>query len=262
MRKLAVAALLLLAACPPPKPVARPYPAPSADELLQAMRKRSSAIRSLRADTKVDHLGQGGQRVKVAVALLLARGGKLRMEAESPMGGALATLTSDGTSFALLDVRNNRFLAGPAKACNVARLIQIALEPDDIVEALTGGAPIAEGSAPAGVSWDPAGREVLELRTPDGGREVIKLDARDRSWDVVAAERTDGAGKVLWRLSHEKFSDHGGVRLPERTNLEQPPTGSDARIKFRDVEPNITPPANIFTLAPPSGIAVQQADCP
>src|SRR5437667_12500731 len=134
MRKLAVASLVLLAACPPPKPVARPYPAPSAEELMAAIRKRSAAIHSLRADTKVDHMGQGGQRVKVTVALLVARGGKLRMEAESPMGGALATLTSDGASFALLDVRNNRFLAGPAKACNVARLIQLALEPDAVVE--------------------------------------------------------------------------------------------------------------------------------
>ena len=56
--------------------------------------------------------------------LLLARGGKLRIEADSPLGGALATLTSDGQQFSLLDVRDNRFLTGPAKACNVARLIR------------------------------------------------------------------------------------------------------------------------------------------
>jgi outer membrane lipoprotein-sorting protein len=257
----ALAALLLLAACPPPRLAERPYGAPSADELVAALHKRSSAIRSLRADTKVDHLGQGGERVKVTVQMLLARGGKLRMEAESPMGGALATLTSDGEKFALLDARANRFLEGPANACNVARLIRIALAPDDVVEVLTGGAPL-EGQ-PAGVSWDPAGREVLELHTPDGGREIVKLDARNRVWDVLSAERTDAGGHVLWKLSHEKFSDRGGgIRLPERTDLTQPPTGSDARIRFREVEVNATPPDHIFELAPPQGVKVELAVCP
>jgi outer membrane lipoprotein-sorting protein len=255
-----VLALLTLAACPPPKPVERPYPPPSPEELIAAIKKRSQAIQSLRADTKVDHMGNGGQRVKVNVPLLVARGGKLRMEAESPMGGALATLTSDGEKFALLDVRANRFLTGPAKACNVARLIQIALEPDDIVEALTGGVPLVEGTA--SVTWDRGGREVLTIAAPDGGREVIKLDARGRTWDVLEADRFDAKNNVLWRLVHDKFSDQGGVRFPERTTVEQPPTGSDARIKFKDVEVNVKPPDGIFDLQPPPGITPQFANCP
>jgi outer membrane lipoprotein-sorting protein len=254
-------ALVLLAGCPPMKPVERPYAPPSAAELVAAMRARDAHIQSLRADTKVDHMGQGGQRVKVTVALLVARGGKLHMEAESPMGGALATLVSDGQKFALLDARQNRFLTGPANACNVARLIQLALEPDAVVEVLMGGAPL--DGEPAGVSWDPlhGGREVLELRTPDGGRELIKLDARERRWDVVSAERTDAGGRVLWRVTHEDFHDVGGVRLPERTVVEEPPIKSDARIKFREQELNAPPPPRIFELAPPDGIAPQFVDC-
>src|SRR5262249_24609565 len=122
----------LLGGCAPP-PVNRPYPPPSARELLDALRDRARQLRSLRADGKVDHMGEGGQRVKLSMAMLLERGGKLRLEANSPFGGALATLVSDGSEFALLDVRQNRFLIGPALPCNVARLIRIELPPDDVV---------------------------------------------------------------------------------------------------------------------------------
>src|SRR5262245_2587201 len=107
---------LFLCGCPPSH-VERPYPPPSAAQLLEALRARAGKLQSLRAQTKIDHLGEGGQRIKVKVGMLLERGGKLRLEAESPFGGALATLVSDGARFALLDVRHNRFLVGPARAC-------------------------------------------------------------------------------------------------------------------------------------------------
>jgi outer membrane lipoprotein-sorting protein len=249
---------LLLCGCPPPRPAERPYPPPTKEELVAHLKKRREVLRSLRAETKVDHLGQGAQRVKVTVDMLLARGGKLRLEAQAPIGGGtLMTLTADGTTFQLLDVKNNRFLEGPAKACNVARLISIEMEPEDVVDALTGSAPL-EGE-PVQVAWD-AGRERLELRTPDGGSERIWLDARDKRWDVLSAERRDASGKLVWSLEHDGFEDKSGIRLPSRTDLKQPPK-ADARIKFRDVEVNPTPPAKAFHLDPPAKITVEPADC-
>src|SRR5690348_3162143 len=85
---------LLLLGCPPP-PAQRPYPPPTADELLASLRARADHLHSLRATTKVDHLA-GGQRVKVKVTMLLATPDKLRFEAESPLGGTLAYLTANG----------------------------------------------------------------------------------------------------------------------------------------------------------------------
>src|SRR4051812_48137480 len=121
-----VAALLAASLAGCPKPAVRPYPPPSGDELLAALRARAAHLKTLRVSAKVDHMANGGERVRVKVNMLLARGGKLRFEADSPLGGALATLTSDGTQFSLLDVRANRFMTGPAKACNVARLIRLS----------------------------------------------------------------------------------------------------------------------------------------
>src|SRR5689334_13402427 len=156
-------ALLLCAGCP--KPAVRPYAPPTAEQLLTALRERADKLHTLRATAKIDHFANGGERVRVKVTLLLERPGKLRIEADSPLGGALATLTADGQTFSLLDVRNNRFLTGPAKACNVARLIRLAIPPDDVVAVLMGQAPLPASARIKGSSWDP----------DDGGREVLTL---------------------------------------------------------------------------------------
>jgi outer membrane lipoprotein-sorting protein len=253
------AALALLAGCP--KPAVRPYPPPSADELMTALRARAAHLKTLRATAKVDHMANGGERVRVKANLLLARGGKLRFEADSPLGGSLATLTSDGTTFSLLDVRANRFMTGPAKACNVARLIRLSMPPDDVVAVLMGGAPL-DGTVKS-AAWDPnnGGREVLTLALPDGGEETIQLDGRNKTWDVLRAERRDAAGKVLWRVTNDGFKDHGGVRLPDVEDVEEPPHGADAEIKLKSVEPNIDIPDELFRLPPPAGVTAEAADC-
>jgi hypothetical protein len=263
MSRLAVCApLVFICGCPAPQlpPVARPYPAPSAAEIFGALAARAAQVRSLRAEAKVDQ-GENGKRAKVTVSMLVARGGKLRLEAESALVGPVATLTSDGGEFQLLDVRNNRFLNGPARACNLARLLRIELEPEEAVAVLLGGAPLV--GEPAAVDWDPShgGREVLTLRTSDGAEEKLWLDARDRRWDVLEAERHDPGGAVRWRLRHEGFEEVSGVRLPTRTFVEEPAHHADAQLRFRSHEPNVELPANAFRLVPPTGITPEPVTC-
>src|SRR4051812_18425481 len=105
-----LAFVLLLCGCPAPPPVARPYPPPSAEQLLQALQSRADKLQSLSAEGRADEMGQGAERVKVSINVLVAQGGRLRLEAESPLGGTVATLVTDGQQFQLLDSRNNRFL--------------------------------------------------------------------------------------------------------------------------------------------------------
>jgi hypothetical protein len=246
-----------------PKPAVRPYPPPTPEQLLDALRSRADRITTLRATAKLDHFANGGERVRVKVSLLLARRAKLRIEADSPLGGALATLTSDGKQFQLLDLRNNRFLQGPAKACNVARLIRLEIPPEDVVSVLMGEAPLPGSATIKGAGWDSedGGREVLALGLPDGGEEVIKLDARDKTWDVRRAERRDASGKVLWSVTNDKFEEHDGVRLPGISTVREPPHGADAEIKFRSVEPNVELGDDLFHLPTPEKITPEPADC-
>jgi hypothetical protein len=230
---------------------------------LAHLKKQRAAVHALRGEARVDYMAENGQRLKVTLEMLVADGGRMRLEALAPIGGGtLAALTSDGQRFQLLDVRANRFFEGPAKACNVGRLLRVVLPPEEVVAVLSGSAPL--DGEPTGAGWDPAdgGREVLTLRAPDGGTQKIWLDAREKRWDMLAAERYDTAGKILWRVDHEDFSAKpGGVRLPARTTVAEPPYHADAKLKFRDIEVNPTLKEGVFHLQPPAGVPVEPADC-
>jgi hypothetical protein len=257
-----VVLLLLLAGCPPPKPVERPYPPPRIEDVLAALRARSEKLQSLSAGTRVE-FQQPGQHGKVGVDLLVARGGRLRFEATVPLQGVVATLVADGRTFAMLDTKNNRYYTGAANACNVARLIQIELEPEEVVQALLGEAPDLEQARPLSIEWDPThgGRELVSFAQPDGGREKLFVDGRDNHWDLLAVERTDAGGHVKWHIDNDGWADHGGLRLPQRTHVAQPPIRTELWIKFKDVDPNFQPKEGVFQLPPPPGIPVETVRC-
>ncbi len=253
---------LLLAGCPE-KRVARPYPPPTAATLIEHLRQRAARIRSVRAEAKVDYLAEKGDRIKVGMTMLAEDPDHLRMEANSPFGGSVASLATDGKQFALLDVRNNRYLTGEASPCNIARLIRVELLPADVVAVLEGGAPLLGGDeVKVEVGWSGRGdgREVLTLRSA-GAVETVELDAKDRRWDVLAAELKRPDGAVEWRLAHEEFVEIGSERLPNRTTIEQPSRGADARIRFKEREINLSPPESAFRLEPPAGVPVEQVSC-
>lgn len=258
-RTLALVALGALAGCPP-KHVERPGPPPTAAQLVAHLRDRAAKIARLRTEAKVDYLEQDGQRVKLTMTFLTERsasGGKLRIDAENPLGGALAALASDGARFELLDARQNRFLAGEASACNLGRLLRIQLAPGELIDAVDGGAPLL--GDPVAVAWDGSdgGSEVLTLERGDL-RETIKLSPKE--WDVRWVEVRQ-AGAVLYTLEHGEFEAQGAVRFPGRTVITDPRHKADARIRYRARELDPAVPAGAFELAAPAGVAVETVAC-
>jgi hypothetical protein len=255
-RAIALAALAVLAGCPP-KRVERPGPPPTAEQLVAHLRERAAKIGRLRTEAKVDYLEQSGQRIKVAMTFATERPSKLRIDAENPLGGALASLASDGARFELLDARANRFLVGEASACNLGRLLRIQLAPGELIDAIDGGAPLL-GDA-VSVGWDPenGGREVLTLSRGEL-RETIKLSPRD--WDVRWAEVRQGEA-VLYTLEHDEFAAQGPVRFPGKTVITDPRHRADAKIRYkgREIDPQL--PAGAFELSAPQGMQPETVRC-
>jgi hypothetical protein len=257
LRPLLPALALLAAGCPHP-PAERPGPPPTAAQLMAHLRARAAHLPTLRTEAKVDYLAERGERVKLGMTFLTAPPEQLRIEAESPLGGTVASLASDGKRFELLDARANRFLAGPAAPCNIARLFRVRLTPHDVVEVLGGAAPLL--GEPVSTGWDPedGGREVLTLRDGDL-TETLRL--APTTWDVRAAEVTR-AGKTLYRLTHDDFTDAGpGLRLPGRSHVFDPERHADAKIRYRDRDVSPKLPPGAFELAAPAGITVENVTC-
>jgi len=254
--------LLFAAGCPHAlPPVARPYAAPSAEELVSSLKARSAALKGVEAEARAEQIGPGRQRVKVKVSAWAERPDRLRLEIAGPLGTGAATLVTDGTRFSLLDAREGRLFTGEARGCNVARLVQVELEPAQAVSVLLGEVPIEPGEAT--VAWDEheGGREVLTLKLADGGQERIWLDGRDRRWDPLRAERLDGDGRLRWRIEHGEFTDVEGRRQPSRTTIRDERRGAEIRLRWKDRTLDPTLKEEGFRLEAGPGIVAQVVGC-
>ena len=244
-----------------PRPAVRPYPPPSAAELAAYLRERVSRVGSMRSEAKVDYFEGRGQRVRVTMDFPIAPPGRLRVDAESPIGGAvIGSLASDGDRFQYLDVERNRYVLGPARPCNLGRLLRVNLGPADMVAVIAGVAPLL--GEPVSVRWKSreGGREVLLLRGPRGEEETIELEARERRWNVRRAELREPGGQLRYRLEHEDFGP-GEPALPGKTHIVEPARKVDVLIRYREHERGVTPPEGAFHLDPPMGLEPEVVDC-
>jgi hypothetical protein len=220
--------VLLVTGCPGGE-VKRDYPEPTTQAILEHLEKLRQRAPTLKAETKTD-FRLNKDRVNLTVNMLAAWGGKLRFQAEDPNGAMAADLSSDGQNYCFIDVHHNCAECGPATPENVARMIRIPLEPDEVVAVLLGSAPVL-ADAQAKLAWDPqGGNEILTL-TKDGWTEKITLDGRNKAWDVLEASESGPDGKTVWHLRHKDFHDVKGVRLPGASLFEQ--AGDSVRIQWR-----------------------------
>jgi outer membrane lipoprotein-sorting protein len=272
-RALAVGAIALgaLAACcaHAPPPAVRPYPAPAADALIASLAAQQAAVRGMSARVRATSW-LGGERVRATVNMLVERDGHLRFEAEVSLQGTVATLATDGTTFALFDAHKNEFDRGPACPANVASMIRIPLAPVDVAAVLLGDArPAATPVDPAtaSVGWDARrGADVLATPARQGGTAgtlqfLFRGDGAARA--LVAVDRVGADGKPLWRTSYEDHETAGGARLPGTIRFAEANSSFDdgVEIKFKDRALNAPPPAGAFTLAPPAGATVVDVGC-
>lgn len=249
--------LLVACACCHGARIARPYPEPSAAEVVAYLTSLRQRVHTLRAETLSD-ARIGNQRANITVYILATWGGRLRYQAMNPGGGALAAdLASDGTEFCFIDANKNCGDCGPATPQNVGQLLQVVMEPDDVVTMMFGGTPVLAG-ADAKLSWDASeGHEVLDLEAPDGTRQRIVLDGVAHRWDVLQSEVKHPGGKLAFRIRHKGFhvvkSTSGQeVRVPGKSFFEQP--GNDALIQWKEQELDVELPGDKFHMDVPEGI--------
>jgi hypothetical protein len=267
--RLARAALglgLLVAGCGHAPPVARPYPAPAPEALLAVLAARQQAVAGMGARVRATSW-LGGERVRATVNMLVERDGRLRFEAEVSLQGTVATLATDGATFALLDARKNELSRGPACPANVASLIRIPLAPADVAAILLGDARLPDAAnvdGPPLVGWDARlGADALAVRERTGGALQLFFQGEGAARKLVAATRVGADGAPLWRTSYKDFETVAGQSLPRTILFAERNASFDdgVEIRFKDRALDSTPPPGAFTLAPPPGVAVRDVGC-
>ncbi len=261
-----MALLVLATGCAGTSHFVRSYPAPSPDDLLHALRARQAALSGMNVETRATSW-LGGQRVRGTVQMLVARGGRLRFEAEEPLQGTVAALAVEDGRFTFFDNQKHVFREGPACPANVAALIRIPLAPAEVAPILLGDAPLSPGVTALGVAWDSRrGADVLALRLAGGTMLWLGMrrpNPQTSAWDIVYLEGKNPEASARWRVSYQDFARAGDLTLPRVVRFAEPGKSFDdgVEIDIRDRIVNPTFPARAFVLDPPSGYTIEHAAC-
>ena len=225
----------------------------------------------IRAEARVDQRGSQG-RIKGTVLMFVLRPANVRFDAMTQFGPA-AILTSDGKTFAYADLRKQRFLTGQACTANVARLLNLPLTVDQTTELLLGGTPVLS-DASAAIAWHDDGFYRVTLRDAHGQRQEVDFGIRERDaalpkarqqLSLLRSEVYDARGRTVWRLSYGDYREltHGTYRLavPFEVRVEQPTSGRDTLIRFKDIALDPAVPAEVFVQVPLGGMTVEDSPC-
>ncbi|MBX2812140.1 MAG: DUF4292 domain-containing protein [Myxococcales bacterium] len=231
--------------------ISRPLPKPSV--LMAKLRERSAARHNLRALGRVTVFSTEG-RLRLKAVLVAQRPRSFRMETLSPFEQPIDVMASGGEHLWLLT--KGKLFVGPATPENIARVLPLPLQSEELVELLLGGPPVARDLEPSDIRVD--GRQwLLALRGKNG--DHANLWIQPEQLNVVRAELMDGAGNMRIQLKLEDFRDlgDGGPQLPNLVRARVPPRSLDVRVRLLETTVGEDIALSIFSLEPEDGIVAE-----
>lgn len=273
--------------CQRPAPPSR---FPDAASLLQRLHQQQSCSRGLAGEGKIDYLGKEG-RVRGSLLFIASSPDRVRFDVISPFGATISTLTSDGTDFALYDLRQKLFLRGPANACNLAKFTHVPMPPHALVSLLRGEPPVlAHAPEQARLSWE-GGHYVVRISSRHQATQAIAIAPSDEDYEKpyqqqrLALESVEVRQQdyVLYRAELEQHEpaptaaprqDPDGIdpdvppsgpacraSVPRRLHLEVPAEEQDLLLAVSDIAHNPPLGARPFEQRPPGGVSIRSSPC-
>lgn len=281
--------LPLLLGCPSVPPPASQVPTGQA--AIDRIRETQACGKGLQGVAKIDHFGKAG-RFRGKLLFFASAPANLEMEAQSPFGINLATLTSNGQRFAFLDLREKAFLVGPAAPCNIARLTSVPIPGHAMVDLLRGLPPILKHDTST-IEWDGHGYYLVRVPSSRGAVEELHLaphpadmgkpwkEQRLRLLDVRVVQsevelyhaELDGhaAGKMASPRPTDPETGEPGLGVsgpechadvPRSIHLQVPSSDADVIFTYDEAEWNPPLPPGVFDQQRPAGMQELFVDCP
>ncbi|AKT39059.1 LolA family protein [Chondromyces crocatus] len=219
-----------LTGCPSVSPPRSQFP--TGEAALDRMKETYSCVNGVQGTAKIDHFSSKG-RIRGDVYILAVNPDRVRFDIVSPFGANLYTLTSNGSTFEMLDVKEKQFLYGPASACNLARMTQVPIPGHALTSLLRGEAPVlAHSPENASIRWDEGGFYHVDVKGSRDATEEIHLgvhpDDFDKPWEAqrirVLDVSVEQRGTVLY---HAELSNHEPI---ETSKPREDPDGIDEPI--------------------------------
>ncbi|MFN3197316.1 MAG: LolA family protein [Bradymonadia bacterium] len=241
---------LLFAACP--GRFTRPEQSVTADEALAALKARGEAIQTVNAMASLEAWRED-DRVKFRQFLLMQRPDKLRVDTLSPFDQPLVITTSDGQTVSVYSLEKKQFLQGPATPQNLARLLNLKMDGEELVALVGGGVPLVTPVRKS-ITWD-----------ADEGRWRLEIEGvRRRQHLELEPERLRVTSTTVWQGDAVQYTvkmgQYGGTppaEVPQRLRVEVPSEKLRVDITVKDFTLNEEMDPEAFTLTPPGGITVE-----
>jgi len=263
---------------------------PTGDAALARIAETQACGRGVRAKATIDHFGKEG-RIRGDLMFYAVAPDLLRMDAVSPFGAVLATLASDGKGFSLYDIRDKRFLYGPATPCNIARLTQVPLPGHVLIGLLRGLPPeLVHPKGASTIRWSSSGYYVVNVPSSQQAREELTFgvhpDDLTKPWNqqrlrLLSAQVDQYDGTVFRAeleghqpvppapeeevLPGEAPTPASGpqcsAELPRSIHMEVPPAKSDVLFRYDEVVWNPPLPSGTFTQPNPPGLPAVFVKC-
>ncbi len=230
-----------------------------------------ASFRALKVEARVEQWGDRG-RIRGTVLMLLERPDRVRFDVVTQLG-PVSVLTSDGERFQLLDLREKRFIEGPTCADNIAALIGISLEAEDVLKLLTGDAPEIEAESESMecrggayvITRDAVNgsRQEIELSVPKAGRDAVPDEQRLR---LRRSEVFDPSGKTRWRVTYSDYRATRGASaeqiFPYSIRFVDRSKGVDTYIRVKSIAEDPSIPPGAFQQTVPAGLVPEFRACP
>ncbi|MGE5785809.1 MAG: hypothetical protein ACM3ZE_14525, partial [Myxococcales bacterium] len=268
---------------------------PDGEAALSRMRATYACSRGLVGEAKIDFI-DGSTRVRGNVSILASLPDRTRLDAFSPFGVSLSTLTTDGGNFAFFDLKRRSFLEGPATPCNISRFTQVPMPAFALVQLLRGEAPVlkheANGSSLTWNSgWISGGSYRVQVLGQHESRQVVELtphpDDFGRPWQEqrvrVLKVDLEQQGIPLYSVEFDEHrvaqtaktrEDPDGIdpaihpsgpacsaEIPRRMRIVMPKDDRDLVIHFDRVEHNPPLVPGAFRQVRPDGATYSRAEC-
>lgn len=241
-------------------------PLTNPEDALASIASARAGWSSLKAEARVTQWADRG-RIRGTVLMFFEQPGKVRFDVMSALGPA-AVLTSDGENFQLSDLRANTFVQGPTCPDNIARLLGVAIEGENVMRLLTGDTPIIDAASRAMECRN--GSYTLLLTGADGTSQeiVVGIDPGDATLaapsqrlSLVESSVLAPDGTSQWRATWDGYVTVDGVRLPTEVRLIDYVNGADTEVRVKSFDVNPDVPAAAFQQLPRPGMATEVASC-
>jgi len=231
------------------------------DDLLGALRATAADQPTVRGELRVDHLGPEG-RIAGKVYAFTASGGRLRLEAVSPLDTPLRTVAVDGERFSLVDQERHRCLQGAASPCLIGDSVGLELSAAHVAAALVGTIPLIRARQ-VDSEWNRCGFYEVELTgEEEGWVERVRLEPQEGRLVATQATVTGPEGDVLiLELSGYEPAGPNNVLVPRRLSLQMPLSEADLRVEWREIEMGVNLPDNAWQATCPDGYTVEVPTC-